>query len=66
MESKPGYLTTEFWTSVLSALYLILNSTGVVNQIPSKWSGVALAVVTAAYALSRGAAKQGVPYKNVP
>lgn len=62
METKPAYLTTEFWTSIITGLYMVLNTTGVLSQIPAKWSGIAIAVIGAAYALSRGQAKQGVPY----
>lgn len=62
METKPGVTTTEFWVSILTGLYMVLNTTGVVNQIPDKWAGVATAVIAAAYSLSRGQAKQGVPY----
>ncbi len=62
METKPAIRTTEFWVSVLTGAYMVLNTTGVLNQIPAKWSGVLVAVITAAYAVSRGQAKQGVPY----
>lgn len=60
METKPGYLTTEFWTSILTGAYMVANTTGVVNQIPARWSTIALAIISAAYAVSRGNAKQGV------
>ena len=62
METKPAYLTTEFWVSILTGLYMVANTTGAVDQIPKTWSGIALAIVGAAYAVSRGQAKQGVPY----
>lgn len=60
METKPGYLTTEFWVSIISGLYLFFNTTGVLDQIPNKYSGLLLALITAAYTVSRGIAKQGV------
>ena len=60
METKPGYLTTEFWTAIISGVYLALNATSILDQVPESWSAVALAVVTAAYNVSRGIAKQGI------
>jgi hypothetical protein len=60
METKPGYLTTEFWVSILTGIYMALNTTGILDEIPTKWSTIALAVVSAAYAVSRGQAKSGV------
>ena len=62
METKPGYLTTEFWVSILSGIYMVLNTTGLISQIPNKWAAVALAVITAAYTVARGVAKQGIAY----
>jgi hypothetical protein len=60
METKPGYFTTEFWASLITGVYLTLNSSGAIDQIPKSWSAVALAIVSGAYAISRGQAKQGV------
>ena len=60
METKPFYLSSEFWVSLVTALYLALNSTDVVNQIPDRYSGPLLALVAGLYTLSRGFAKQGV------
>ena len=60
METKPGYLTTEFWVSTITGLYMVLNTTGVLSQIPAQWSGTALAIISGLYAVSRGQAKQGV------
>lgn len=54
---KPGVMTSEFWVSVLTGVYLVLNTTGVLTQIPEKYSSIALAIVTALYTLSRGVAK---------
>lgn len=62
METKPAYLTTEFWVSIITGLYMVANTTGVLSQIPNRWGAIALAVITAAYSVSRGKAKQGVPY----
>lgn len=48
--------------SIFTGAYMVLNTTGVVSQVPAKWSGVALAVVSGLYAVARGQAKQGVAY----
>lgn len=60
METKPGYLTTEFWVSIITGLYMFLNTTGVLDQIPNKYSGLLMSIIAAAYAVSRGQAKSGV------
>lgn len=60
METKPGYLTTEFWVSIITGLYMFLNTTGVLDQIPDKYAGLLLAIIGAAYTVSRGQAKNGV------
>jgi hypothetical protein len=60
METKPGYLTTEFWISLFTGGYMFLNTTGVLNQIPDKYSGLFLAIIGGAYTVSRGQAKNGV------
>ena len=60
METKAFYKTSEWWASLLGAFYFVLNSAGVVDQIPKSWSAIAVAIVTGAYAVSRGQAKQGV------
>lgn len=60
METKPGYLTTEFWVSIITGLYMFLNTTGVLDQIPDKYAGLLLAIIGAAYSVSRGVAKSGV------
>ena len=61
-ESKPGWRTTEFWVTVIGALYLFLNTTGAVDELPKSWSSIALAIIGGAYAVSRGIAKQGIPF----
>lgn len=61
METRPGVTTTEFWTSLFTGLYMVANTTGVVDQIPKSWAAVATAVIAGAYAVSRGQAKSGVP-----
>lgn len=56
--ATPGIYTSEFYVTVLTALYAVLNTTGVLNQIPPKWGAIVLAVVTALYNFSRGLTKQ--------
>lgn len=60
METKPGYLTTEFWVSIFTGGYMVLNTTGLINQIPDTWAAIAVAVIGGAYSVSRGQAKQGI------
>jgi hypothetical protein len=60
METKPGYLTTEFWVSIFTGAYMFFNTTGVLDQIPDQWAGLFLAVIGGAYTVSRGQAKNGV------
>ena len=64
METKPGYLTTEFWVSIFTGGLMVLNTTNVVDWIPNKWSAIALAIIGAAYNVSRGQAKSGVKPDN--
>lgn len=62
METKPGYLTTEFWTTIfLLVLGMVQNITGAVD-VNDKWVTLAMAIVAGIYNASRGIAKQGVPY----
>jgi len=65
-ESKPGYYTTEFWLTILFNLFSLLNVTGIWDYMPNSWSVIAAAIVNALYALSRGQAKQGIPYEAPP
>jgi len=60
-ESKPGYLTTEFWVTILT---LILNNVSVL-PIPDKWQGAINAILPVGYALARGLAKLGHPEVSV-
>lgn len=63
METKPGYQTTEFWVSVVTLLYMFVNTTGILDQIPNRWAGVAMTIIAGLYAVARGQAKQGVSYR---
>lgn len=62
METKPGYLTTEFWTTitlnVLGVAQLVTNSISVNN----KYVALGMAIITGLYNGSRGLAKAGVTY----
>ena len=62
METKPGYLTTEFWTTVFSMVIGVVQmATGAV-AVNNKWVALAMAIVVGLYNASRGIAKQGVAY----
>jgi hypothetical protein len=52
---KVGWKTTEFWATVL----VIVGSTvtAISGNLPDKYSALASAIATAAYAISRGLAK---------
>lgn len=56
METKKFYLTSEFWVAVAA----VVGSLSGALPIPPEYEGVVAAVVTAAYAISRGLAKAGV------
>lgn len=62
METKPAIRTTEFWVHALVQLFFLLNTLNVYTYVPDPWSGLAQAVLAAAYIWSRGQAKSGVPY----
>ncbi len=66
MTSKPGWQTTEFYVTILTACLPLL--TAVFNQDFSgqvqSWAAVAAGVATAAYAVSRGMSKQSVAKAN--
>lgn len=68
MDIKSGWKTTEFWTSISSALVGLLfifgiftkeETTGILQATESIIGGVMMIVPTVAYAISRGKAKQG-------
>ena len=60
METKPGYLTTEFWVTIIVQLVGIFNLMFPVYHISDKTALGAQTLAAAAYAISRGLAKQGV------
>lgn len=58
-ESKAGYKTTEFWVTLLG---VFLTQVGALH-LPGKYGATITTVaLLAAYALSRGIAKNGVPH----
>jgi uncharacterized membrane protein len=64
MNTKPGYLTTEFWLTLATAIFGGLVALGVLNKEQSDALLaiiVALipAIVVAAYSISRARAKSG-------
>jgi hypothetical protein len=62
METKPGPKTTEFWVTIFTNAVSVVNLFGWWNYVPNKYSLIILGIVNAAYSVSRGQAKQGVPY----
>jgi hypothetical protein len=60
MNTKPGYKTTEFWMGLL-AMFLPV----AVSGVPPKYQALVPAIVSSAYAVSRGLAKGGVKKADV-
>jgi hypothetical protein len=58
MTAKPGYKTTEFWVTVVTAVYGLLNMSGALEQVSNWHGGIILTIATAAYAIARGLAKR--------
>jgi predicted acyltransferase len=63
MTYKPGYRTTEFAVTVLTAVGAL--AAALAGQLSPRWAAIAAAVSVAAYAISRGLAKLAAP-PNVP
>jgi hypothetical protein len=61
MAPKPGLLTTEFWTQGILQILLLLNTLGIWNYMPQKYTVLVQGILGAAYALSRGVAKISPP-----
>jgi hypothetical protein len=57
-ETKTGYKTTEFWVTVAVSLFAVIDPA----SLPDWAQGGVLAFAGAAYAISRGLAKQGIPH----
>lgn len=56
---KPGHRTSEFVATV--ALCVALGTAALVSQLSPRYAAIASAISIAAYAISRGIAKQGTP-----
>jgi len=54
---KVGYTTTEFWATVLTSVGAV--AAQIAGFLPDPWGAVVAGISTAAYAISRGLAKQG-------
>jgi hypothetical protein len=59
-ETKPFFLTSEFWVAVTTAVALFIGSSAWNFDAPRMWTLVT--VVASAYVLSRGLAKSGARY----
>ena len=54
---KTGYKTTEFWVTVLAILASVLVASD--DLLEPKYSGIAAAIASGKYAISRSLAKRG-------
>ena len=54
---KTGYKTTEFWVTVLAILASVLVASD--DLLEPKYSGIAAAIASGMYAISRSLAKRG-------
>ncbi len=61
MPPKPGLLTTEFWMHAILQVILLLNTMGVWDYMPPKYTVLVQGILGAAYAGSRGLAKISPP-----
>lgn len=62
METKPALKTTEFYIHAALQIFFLLDTLKIYDYLPPKWSALAQAILAAAYTISRGQAKSGVPY----
>jgi hypothetical protein len=53
---RRGYKTTEFWVTLLALVGLVASSASA--HLPPRYAAIGVSVSTAAYAISRGLAKQ--------
>jgi hypothetical protein len=61
MPPKAGVKTSEFWTNAILQIILLLNTVGIWNYMPQKYTALTQAILGAAYAMSRGLAKISPP-----
>ena len=57
--NKRGWLTTEFYVTVLTDVGLVAAALG--GVLPARWAAIAAGVAQAAYAISRGLSKVNSP-----
>ena len=62
MTLRPGYLTTEFWLTVLIDMLGVLQYAHVWALVPKADMAFVMAVVTGLYSLARGWAKNGAGF----
>ncbi len=61
MNPRLGIKTSEFWMHGILQVLLLLNTLGVWNYMPAKYTVLVQGILGAAYALSRGVAKISPP-----
>lgn len=61
MQPKGGLTTTEFWMHGILQVLLLLNTIGVWDYMPPKYTVLVQGILGAAYAFSRGLAKISPP-----
>jgi hypothetical protein len=65
LETKPAYLTSEFWLTIFLNIGGLLNITGAWDYAPHRWVVVGIAIVNGLYFASRGLSKSGIAYDPV-
>lgn len=61
MQPKAGIKTTEFWMHLVLQIVLILNTVGIWDYMPAKYTVLVQGILGAAYAAARGLAKISPP-----
>ena len=61
MDPKAGVKTTEFWMHLVLQILLLLNTLGVWDYMPQKYTVLVQGILGAAYAGARGLAKISPP-----
>jgi hypothetical protein len=64
MPVKPGYLTTEFWVVVLTAVGSVVAAAA--SWLTPRYAALASAVAAGAYSIARGLAKHPAAVVNPP
>jgi hypothetical protein len=66
-ETKAFYKTSEFWLMVLAQFVLVLQESGIIDLVATKYNWLAPILQTllaSSYITSRGKAKAGVPHAD--